>query len=681
MAEQKDLKSLMSSRELKGSNLWNKTEDYFLKLLEPGFGKVTRAADLVASPDGKYLAFTGSIWEKLEGLPDTRICIVDAEAKAMRVVTDGPHHDRLPQFSPDGRYISFLSDRSEVGAMGIFIASFKDGKLGDVESLPSFQGLAEYHLWSPDSSQLLVGVAGEGSDKPGAGGSGKTIDKNPKKVPEWVPEVDAGIQDNQWRSLWVYDTASRQFSQVTPRGLNIWDGNWCGSDHVVAVVSDSPLEGAWYSARVSIMNIVSGEVQDAMLPVLDDQYSKPVASQSGRKIGIIRALCSDRNLVVGNVQVFDVATKTTVQLDTNGTDVTSVYWVDEGHLLYIGLKGLKTVFGHVDVLSGTVVESLSTEYGCGGWLPEAAPIGVNQVAAILEGRDRAQEIAIIQDQGEKVVWSFEHEGTSWLRARLGISQSISWKAEDNLEIEGFLTLPKTGNGPFPLILVIHGGPIYTWQNRWFDTQLSAILVSRGYAVLNPNPRGSSGRGQDFTRMVYGDMGGGDHKDLLAGIDYLVEKGIADNTRIGITGGSYGGFMSAWAVTQSDRFAASVAVAAVTDWQYQHTVSNIPEFDQILLKSSVFEIGGEYQKRSPLLHAGKVKTPVLQIAGKDDHCVPYAQSMQFHNALLENGVESVLTVYSGEAHGVRKFPAYIDYCARVVGWFERFMPAQIGVESK
>jgi dipeptidyl aminopeptidase/acylaminoacyl peptidase len=249
-----------------------------------------------------------------------------------------------------------------------------------------------------------------------------------------------------------------------------------------------------------------------------------------------------------------------------------------------------------------------------------------------------------------------------------------WKAPDGLEIQGWLLRPK-GKGPHPLVMNIHGGPVGHWRPVWLGRRnaLVLLLLERGYAVFFPNPRGSVGYGQDFARGVLGDMGGADTYDYLSGLDHLVARGVADPARLGVMGVSYGGFMSAWLITQDSRFAAAVPVAPVTNHVTQQLISNIPHFVTLFLADTYTNPGGKYFTRSPIMHADKVKTPTLNVCGALDRCTPPAEAVQFHNALLENGVESVLVTYPEEGHGIRKFPAVIDYAARVVDWYERHMP--------
>lgn len=171
------------------------------------------------------------------------------------------------------------------------------------------------------------------------------------------------------------------------------------------------------------------------------------------------------------------------------------------------------------------------------------------------------------------------------------------------------------------------------------------------------------------------MGGADTQDILSGVDTLVERGVVDTHRVGVMGGSYGGYMASWIITQTDRFAASVPFSPVTDWISQHYTSNIGYFDQIFLQDDPTNAEGRYSTRSPITYAGRVRTPTLQTAGKLDRCTPAGQAEEFHRALLEHGVASALVIYPEEGHGVAHFPAVIDFSARVVGWFERHMPAR------
>jgi dipeptidyl aminopeptidase/acylaminoacyl peptidase len=291
---------------------------------------------------------------------------------------------------------------------------------------------------------------------------------------------------------------------------------------------------------------------------------------------------------------------------------------------------------------------------------------------MVDGYTHPPELTAVRDGEARTITSLAHEGTEYLRRLGGTVEEISWRARDGLEIEGLLVRPD-GPSPYPLVVHVHGGPVFAYRQNWTYLRLARFLAARGYASLFPNPRGSSGRGQAFVRGVFGDMGGEDTHDILCGVDAMIERGIADPQRIGVTGGSYGGFMSSWIVTQTDRFAAAVAVAPVTDWYGEHWLCNIPEFVSIFLRDEPTNATGRYFQRSPVMFARNVTTPTLSIAGELDRCTPPTQAAEFHHALRANGVESALVIYPKEGHGVRQLPAQIDYTTRVIEWFLRHMP--------
>jgi dipeptidyl aminopeptidase/acylaminoacyl peptidase len=188
----------------------------------------------------------------------------------------------------------------------------------------------------------------------------------------------------------------------------------------------------------------------------------------------------------------------------------------------------------------------------------------------------------------------------------------------------------------------------------------------------PNVRGSVGRGPEFAEANLGDMGGGDLQDILTGIDALVRDGIVDDKRVAITGGSYGGFMACWAVTQTDRFAAAMPMAVVTNWVSFHRTTNIGQFDRLFLQSDPYHRDGDYTRRSPVYHAAECRTPTLILHGEDDLCTPLAQALEFYNALVEGGCETELVVYPREGHGWTEREHQIDAWTRIRDWLARHL---------
>ncbi|OAX80635.1 hypothetical protein ACJ72_05027 [Emergomyces africanus] len=655
--------SLLTDRNITHSTLFQKTEAYFKNLIEPGLGNITQASDPVSSPDGKLIAFVGHTWRKIEGLSEARICLIEAATGAtLRIVGEAsqaePYQDTQPQFSPDGTRLSFLSNR---GGNGEYQCYFLCGN--NFEKLVLIAGLktvfVEYTRWHSDSTKLLLGVAGSR--------------RHSEDIPSWAPEVQADSCDGTLRSLVIYD-CEREKDLDSARFLqfSVWEAVWCGPHHAVGIISDGYNESAWYSSRVSVLDLLQGTERIIYNPPVPRQVGAVVASGSGKYAAFVEALSNSRGGVVGNVILVDVDSSEAQQLQLGLVDVTSLTWVDETRLFYHGFNGAHTVVGEIDVV---------TRSNKVHWTTEAASYGVTPMSsggfAIITGSwGQYPRISMVEGGIEKILHSFMDPGKVWLKSGLGEGCTLTWKSLDGVEIQGFLRLPKLGKAPYPLILHCHGGPISCFKNIWPDIDISAFLTANGYAVFCPNPRGSTGRGQDFIGQIFGNMGGVDCQDLLSGIEHLVQAGVASRSCIGVTGGSYGGFMTNWIVTQTDIFAAGVALSPIADWVSLHGTSNIPSCDRMLLNADPYCMGGEYQKRSPLMFAGRYRTPVLQIAGKNDPCTPPTQAEMYHRAMAEKGVESACVLYPGEGHRIRKFPAYIDYCARLLGWFEQHMPVKM-----
>jgi len=662
-------------RDLRESTLYGEVEEHFRKVYGPGFGRVTEPSDPRPSPDGRWVAFTGSLWVKLEGGPKTRICLVplgleasaaDGPAGGAREISSGPEHDAGPRWSPDARRLSFVSDRREKGRMQLYVLSLEG--LGEAEALPEIEGTVEEHGWSPDGSRILVLAAGLHADSAGAEGSGAL--ESEKDLPEWTPRVDSWEDRQVRRRLWLIDVASGEVRALARDDLNVWEADWCGDGSVVALASDDPGESSWYTASLVLIDTETGE--DRVIAKSDVQFGYAAGAPDGSRVAAIEAPCSDRQLVSGRAIVVDVESGASHFVEMEDADITWLGWRPDGRLAYASLRRGATVFGHIDPGTGERSETWSTDEGVGAWAPYAAAFGADGFAFVRQGFDRPLEVAVVEGDVDRTIASFRHEGHDHARSVVGRAERVTWSAPDGLEIDGFLLAP-AGDGPHPLILQIHGGPVWSYQ-EWFPRPSLAWLVSRGYAVLMPNPRGSTGRGRAFLEAVIGDMGGEDARDDLAGVDALIERGDADPERIGVTGGSYGGYMSCWLPVVDQRFKAAVAISPVTDYYSQHWNSNIGAWDSWFLGGRPEDGAEQYRERSPVFFADRVRTPTLLTAGTEDRCTPPGQAMEFYRALQARGVPVEVAIYPGEGHGVRKFPAYLDLTTRTTAWFERFMPA-------
>jgi dipeptidyl aminopeptidase/acylaminoacyl peptidase len=656
-------------RDIRETALYREATALYTALRQPGTGQISDAADLHVCADGKFAVFTGTIMDKLEGLPPTRICQIDLMSGETRVLTFGPSTDRLPKYSPDGRQVAFLSDRQKSGDYQLYLLDPETGASRPTLPVP---GWVEYLHWAPDGSRILIGVAGHGADI--SGGQGAVTSKQAADdLSSWMPAVESGDESYRWRTAWVYELATDNVYQVSRAISNVWESVWCGNETLAAVASHGPGEGLWYSARLHLIALKTGDTYQVYAP--RDQLGWPAASPSGEFLAIVEAVCSDRWFVAGQLHLIEPTSGRVQPVDTLGVDITYTEWRSDRQLLVAGHRGFETVVGLCDAASRTFVEIWSSrELTATG--PSAKVSGISasgDCALIGESFSRGLEIAVIDNGAYRAVKSLDLGYTNQAGV-IDEVERIIWNAPDGLEIQGWLLKPR-GKAPHPLIMDIHGGPVWQWRPLRVGASL-LMLLKRGYAVFLPNPRGSSGRGQGFARQIIGEMGGAETRDLLSGLDYLVETGVADPARLGVIGGSHGGFMTSWLITQDSRFAAAVAIAPVTNQVSQQLIGNIPHFVSMFVADQYNNPTGKYFDRSPIMHAHKAKTPTLNICGALDRCTPPVEAMQFHNALLENRVESVLVTYPEEGHGVRTFPTVIDYVARVVSWFQTHMPARL-----
>jgi len=649
--------------DLRQTPLFQEIHAAFERSYRPGSGAIVSADELRVSPDGRHIAFAGATMEKLEGLPATRICCMGLEDGLIRVLTFGPNTDRAPQWIEGGRRIAFLSDRKSGGN---FQLHFLDPDTGESSPGPAVDGWIEYMHVSPSGTALLLGVADLGAELAGSQGSARGATNAASEA--WMPRVEPGDAGGARRSLWLADVETGAARKLSPEHLNVWEASWCGEHTVTAVASHGGSEADWYTATLELIDTATGETRTLYEP--EDQLGWLAGSPDGQHVAVVAAVCSDRWIVAGDLLVVDTRSKATRVIATRGVDVTDIHWLSTNRLLFAGYRSFETVVGRYDLEADAVTETLtSADYTWGDpRLPRIAPIpGSDAWIAVRESFTEPQNLIRVRGDDVQDLHSFQSSADSCLPAGTRV-EPIQWLAPDGLEIHGWLVRP-TGEGPFPLVMDVHGGPVWQWRHRFLGRGgHHRALLERGCAWFFPNPRGSSGRGQDYARQVFGDMGGADTHDYLSGLDYLTKEGIADPDRIGVTGGSYGGFMTNWLITQDQRFAAAVAVASISNWVSEHLVCNIPHFCEQFLADEYTNLSGKYYSRSPIYFADRVRTPCLSIAGLLDRCTPANQDQEFHQALRLNGVEAALVIYPLEGHGVRRFPAVIDYSARLTGWF-------------
>jgi len=643
----------MTDRDIRGSRAANDVEAFYADLFRPGGNHLWTAGDLDPTADGNGLHFAAQYFDgALAQGPSNAVCLLNLLDGTVRRLAPG----RLYRNASNGcaAYIGVgVSDEEH-----LIIVSGAGEELWRVR----LEVRVEAMSWSPDGETLLVLAADAGADVSGAEG-GFSLRETPEE--SWLPDVAASNAQNRWRRLYRWSHTTTELSPVSLPPVNIWEAAWIGDDAIVVVASDDHMEGRWYKASLRVLDATSGEERSRYCPA--EQIAVPTGSPDGRYYAAIEAFCSDRGVVCGTVHLGSSDGERA--LDLGGVEASDIRWRDSCTLLFAGVREERTIVGEIDVSTGEVCELWSSdEVTIGGWYPKAVPAGAGAAYAVIEGYSTPPAIARLSAENVRVLKSLAPSPAASIP---GTMRYHRWHGRDGLEIGGWLVLPDSDASALPLFIDIHGGPVWAHRNRYAAAlRAGPVLVAKGYALLLPNPRGSGGRGQDFARKVRHDMGGEDMHDYLAGIDSLVRLGIVDPSRVAVSGTSYGGFMSSWLVTQTNRFAAAVPISPVANWYSQHFASQIPYFDEALLDGSPQRPGEQYFYRSPVFFAGNASTPTLILAGGRDKNTPTGQAVEFFGALAEAGVETALAVYPEDGHSLRGYPAYLDSAARIVDWLER-----------
>ncbi len=621
-------------------------------------------------PDGALAAYVVSPFSQRDEHPISAIWLASADAPA-RQLTAGTAHDRAPRWSADGHALYFLSDRAKRGTAQLYRI---DPNGGEALALTDWEpGIADYQPL-PDGRIALLAADPEAPEQKerkerrddaevyGAewafqrlrlleptSGEIITVEGLPDRH---VVEVAASSDGTRLAAI-VWPTP--ELDNSTERGeIVIIDLAGNDAPRTVAALTSGGSDLAWGPHDATLLyraQLLPGMQGGQGIFVLD--------LASGESVTYAHELeaCPD-SLVTDQggspvVLMLDHLESWIAKLDVSTPASSS----DEASSSRVSLTRLAHFPGEVDDLS---VSADGSTIAIAGSTPDV-------LSDLWLGRlgEPLQRVTDINPDLESLP--------------LGTQERLTWTAPDGLEIEGLLILPPgatRADGPFPLMTLVHGGPYWRYADalqigpmRW-----GQWLATAGYAVLQPNPRGGSGRGHAFADTVAGAVGKEDWLDILAGVEYAVAEGIADPDRLGIGGWSQGGFMTAWAVGQTTRFKVGIMGAGVSDWGLMTATSDLPHFELMLGGSAAWEGPGPHQHAalSPISFAHQVTTPLLILHGADDARVPVSQGRFMAQALRENGVPVQLVIYPREPHGIRERQHQRDLLRRVREWTAQWL---------
>jgi dipeptidyl aminopeptidase/acylaminoacyl peptidase len=556
-------------------------------------------------------------------------------------------------FAPDGQLLVIIQDKT---ATRLTFSGPRHSK-----TLASFQGIAQEPRFSPDGKAVAVLATFNEQKQSGATQAG-------------VRQVGEIGSSNDEQRIAVVPLAGGKLRAVTPADRYVYEFDWIpdGSGFVMSSAAGNG-DDNWWVATLDRADLASGKLTPIAAPSM--QINFPRVSPDGRTVAFIGGLMSDFGVVGGDVYVVPVGGGTPIDVTTGyrGT-FTSLLW-DRIGLAGSALIGERTAIVplpdfapvHEGQLMGAPVWTAPVSIAAGD-ARFARSAGRDTYAMVVQDFEHPPEIFAGSAESPRQI---THTNVAW--KPLVQAQSVTWKNE-GYDVQGWLLAPAGGtpSGKAAMIVNVHGGPSFASSPSFVWQDWRADLARAGYYQFLPNPRGSFGQGEAFTRANIRDFGGGDLRDILAGIDAAEKIAPIDDRRIGLIGYSYGGFMAMWANTQTDRFRAIVGGGGLSDWLSYYGTNGIDQWMIPFFGASMYADPDRYWKVSAIRTIRNAHTPTLLFAGERDVEVPPTQSLEYWHALEAMNVATKLVIYPDEGHGFRMPEHVLDYRRRILEWFDHYL---------
>ena len=620
------------------------------------------------SPDGRRVVYTVSdpvtTPDKSEYV--TQIWMATADGRENFQITFADKSSTNPKWSPDGNWIAFTSTRKE-SKSNLYLLRVGGGEAEPLTDVKS--GVSDFE-WSPDGRSIAFAMNDpktedeEKNDK--ARNDSRWVDENVKMARLYVLPVQRDA------------AGKREPRRLTTENYTVSGFDW-SPDGKALVFSHakSPVANDWTTTDVSIVEVATGKVSVfANTPAAE---LSPTFSPDGKSIAVLVSDVPPRWAQSGVIQIFPAGGGAARALSASYDGQPSIAgWSADGRRIYFSeAKGTGTQLYAVDVAAGKIDEVKATPavYGSISLNHSGTTFG------FLRQTPDAPAEAFVASVNDFTPVQVSRANVDLKMPPLGKTEVVRWKSTDGREIEGLLTYPvgyRAGR-KVPLILNVHGGPAGVFQQTFIGGRgvyPLATFAARGYAVLRPNPRGSSGYGTEFRRANTKDWGGGDYQDLMTGVDKVIEMGVADPERLGVMGWSYGGFMTSWVVTQTKRFKAASAGAPVTNLMSFNGTADIPSFIPDYFGGQFWEASELYRKHSPMFNVKGVTTPTMIQHGDADIRVPISQGYEFYNALKAQGVPTRMLVLPRQPHGPTEPKMQLAAMQANLEWFEKYLGGQV-----
>ena len=593
------------------------------------------------SPDGTQVAYI--MGGELALLPSSG-------GTARTIAVEGKLALRDLCWSRDSSQIAFIADLGgEVPAAQIFTAAL-DGS--PPVKRAEVKGYAATPSFSPDGAKLAL----------------LFIEGMPRIAGPLEPMIPlAGVIDDEVyeQRLTIVDLTTNQLTQVTPADIYIYEYDWTPDGQSwIATAARGSGDANWYIAKLYRINSQSGEMHEIYAPKW--QIAEPHISPDGKSVAFIEGLMSDEGSTGGDIYLVSTAGGTPRNLTPKiHSSPASLVWTAPDQITFTQNVDGQSGFAAVHVSPATVQSLWTGEEYLG---PASSFSKDGSVTAVVRQSASAPPEVWAGAVGN---WKQLTTVNADAKPAWGELRNFHW-TNGSMKLEGWLMLPQdfAPGQKYPLVVNVHGGPSAACAPHW-DARMMGAESAMGYFAFCPNPRGSYGQGEAFTRGNIKDFGGGDFRDIMTGVDAISQQYPIDSRRIGIRGHSYGGYMTMWAETQTQRFAAAVAGAGLSDWLSYYGVNDIDQWMIPFFGASVYDDPAVYAKSDPIHFVKAVKTPTLVLVGDRDGEVPMEQSVEWWKALKDRKVPVRLVVYPNEGHVFFKPADSRDYFVRTLEWFDEW----------
>ena len=627
------------------------------------------------SPDGGWVAYAVTTIDSAKDKSDNDIWMTSWDGATTLRVTSSPESESSPRWSPDGRYLAFLSGRQEGKGAQIWLL---DRRGGEAQRVTQLKGGVSGFAWSPDSKRMVL-VVDEETDSIARKDTAEHKTPKPIVIDRYNFKRDvAGYLDSKRSHLSLFDVETKK-SETLTSGLDDDDSpSWSPDGRMIAFIR-GPIAAPDTSRDddVYVVEARAGSTPKRLTTFEGPDTGRPAWSPDGKWLAFLRG---DEP----KYQAYSLSKLTIVPSDGSGPakvlttsldrPVSNAEFSADGKAIYVLLSDdREQQLARVRVADGGVERLITGQRVVSSY--SMSPQG--KVAVLTSTPERHNEVFAWENGTFR---QLSHQNDSLIaQLQLGMTEGVSSKSKDGTEVHGVIVRPaNAGAGKLPLILYIHGGP--NGQDSYSFSFDREFFAAKGYAVLSVNYRGSSGRGSAYQKAIFADWGDKEVMDLLGAVDEVVRSGVADGDRLGIGGWSYGGILTDYTIATTPRFKGAVAGAgSALQLSMYGTDQYITQYNQ--------EIGPPWKAQDlwikisyPFFHADRIKTPTLFMGGASDFNVPIIGGEQMYQALRSLGIPTQLVIYPGQFHGLTT-PSYRkDRLERYLAWYDRWVKTPTTVQA-